>query len=481
MYCKSPKAYSDFKGSGVLVLPSQRLLQYYKNSVKQSPGINEEHLTWMEEEAKKNGIEGFGRHGGLLLDEMQIQDDLQIVRRGSDWSLVGAVDVGPLCNNINILIKKKKSVQMATHVLQFVFHGLYGFRWPVAYFGTNPGLSHQIYFNFWKIVEALGDHDFIVDYVMLDGASTNRAFQTMLLGTKPSLLRQDLFQTTNTFDHHQISVCQDIKHVFKKLRNGLESSKLNFKSSKGRYLLLNTEHIIWEHWEGAFRFNVQNGLRVHYKLTTEHIELTAANKMRNKLATDVLDKNMLYLMQLYQRSLPDGDSLNSTIELLKITSPLVDLFHDTTRHVKSLHDERLTHVRQALKFFNGWEDQITSSTQHPNQKHLLTRETRDDFNSSLVGFISVCENLIPNGATINPGYFNSDLVENFFCQQRGVCHGLNNNPTLSQYGPAVNAVCIGQSTVSNKCNSGSKSHMFRATTPGPLRPSKKRKMCSKTN
>lgn len=78
MYCKSPKAYSDFKGSGVLVLPSQRLLQYYKNSVKQSPGINEEHLTWMEEEAKKNGIEGFGRPGGLLLDEMQIQDDLQV-------------------------------------------------------------------------------------------------------------------------------------------------------------------------------------------------------------------------------------------------------------------------------------------------------------------------------------------------------------------------------------------------------------------
>lgn len=130
----------------------------------------------------------------------------QIVRRGSDWSLVGAVDVGPLCNNINILIKKKKSVQMATHVLQFVFHGVYGFRWPVTYFGTNPGLSHQIYFNFWKIVEALGDHDFIIDYVMLDGASTNRAFQTMLLGTKPSLLRQDLFQTTDIFYHHQISV-----------------------------------------------------------------------------------------------------------------------------------------------------------------------------------------------------------------------------------------------------------------------------------
>ena len=45
---------------------------------------------------------------------------------------------------------------------------------------------------------------------------------------------------------------------------------------------------------------LQRGLRIHYKLTKEHIELTGANKMRKKLAKDVLSKSMLYLMQIYQ-------------------------------------------------------------------------------------------------------------------------------------------------------------------------------------
>ena len=50
----------------------------------------------------------------------------------------------------------------------------------------------------------------------------------------------------------------------------------------------------------AFNFNYERGLRIHYKLTKEHIEFTLAKKIRNKLAKDVLRKSMLYLMQIYR-------------------------------------------------------------------------------------------------------------------------------------------------------------------------------------
>lgn len=50
----------------------------------------------------------------------------------------------------------------------------------------------------------------------------------------------------------------------------------------------------------------------------EHFFLTSQSKMRNRLAEDVLNENMLHLMQCYQMSLKEnGDDLNSSIEFLK--------------------------------------------------------------------------------------------------------------------------------------------------------------------
>lgn len=59
--------------SGMLRLPSGRLLQYYKNSVPQDSGLNDEVLRWMEQEAKKLNLSDFGKCGGIILDEMSIQ------------------------------------------------------------------------------------------------------------------------------------------------------------------------------------------------------------------------------------------------------------------------------------------------------------------------------------------------------------------------------------------------------------------------
>ena len=70
----SPHRYSKLKQSG-MILPSERLLAYYKNAVYQKPGIQPNMMRWMYMEAKKMGTNTFV--GGLLLDEMNVQEDLK--------------------------------------------------------------------------------------------------------------------------------------------------------------------------------------------------------------------------------------------------------------------------------------------------------------------------------------------------------------------------------------------------------------------
>ena len=46
--------------------------------------------------------------GGILLDEMAVQKDLQVVRRGDKWQLMGAVDLGDLSNDIELFHLRRR-------------------------------------------------------------------------------------------------------------------------------------------------------------------------------------------------------------------------------------------------------------------------------------------------------------------------------------------------------------------------------------
>ena len=70
---RSPEAYSELSQSGMIKLPSGRLLQYYKNAVPQHEGFNEDVLHWMEQEATKMKLSKEGKCGGIILDEISIQ------------------------------------------------------------------------------------------------------------------------------------------------------------------------------------------------------------------------------------------------------------------------------------------------------------------------------------------------------------------------------------------------------------------------
>ena len=93
-------------------------------------------------------------------------------------------------------------------------------------------------------------------------------------------------------------------------------------------------------------------------LTKDHIELTSASKMRNRLAEQVLDKDMLFLMKSYQATLNDPERLSATIQLLEKTSVLVELFGDT-RPIYAIH--LISELRTLTRSLSS----LVSGTQHP--------------------------------------------------------------------------------------------------------------------
>lgn len=151
--------------------------------------------------------------------------------------------------------------------------------------------------------------------------------------------------------------------------------------------------------------------------------------MRNSLAIEVLNRDMLYLMKLYQTTLKNPENLASSIRLLEHTSELVEIFCSRDRPISTLDDKRFEMKNNALNYFKSWEEE--KSLLLVASKNLMTQKTRTDINSALHGIISLSKRMLNGINSINPGYLNSDIVENLF-EQRGVRNGLNSNPTLAQ-------------------------------------------------
>lgn len=358
---------------------------------------------------------------------------------------------------------KSKKVNLATHMLVFLFQGFTGFRWPVAFLASCTAKAYELYINFWHVVDAVEEKGFTVMYCMMDGASTNRSFWKMHFAGPPLDAR---FITHNIYNPKcKVVFIQDIMHKLKKIRNSLVASRQEHYSTDGKYLLLKGKPIVWDFWLKAYEFNKTHGVRIHHKLTAEHMLLDANTKMRNGLAKEVLNTEMLRLFSVMKDSKSNPllpGALDGVLDLLHITSNLVDIFDNKQQPITTLTDTRLVQLHKTVQFFQEWDSEAKKN-QRNEKKCLMTAETREDVLASVCGFISLCELVIPAGVSITPGYINSDCIENFFCQQRGICGGNNTNPTIAMAGPNTNTIIMGQISVSRKGNTGMKAEPFMGT------------------
>lgn len=183
----------------------------------------------------------------------------------------------------------------------------------------------------------------------MDGAQSNRTF-----------MNYNISKTNKTFispspvNFGYMIFIMDISHVIKKIRNNVIKSGI-LKTSTRLLTLPNKETIQWQMFIDCFLWDKQNAFQLHKKLTNEHLFPSTQSKMRNYLAMNVLDSEMLHLMQMYQLHLGEkGQVLNGVITFLRKTSRLIDILH-SKKPVQSVNDERLAELNEMHMWFQEWE------------------------------------------------------------------------------------------------------------------------------
>ena len=83
-----------------------------------------------------------------------------------------------------------------------------------------------------------------------------------------------------------------------------------------------------------------------------------------------------------------------------------------------MSDTRIHKLLKVLDFFHSWENQF--ATQKEQGQHLISRQTQEDIDCSIYGFIQIAHVATYLNILIIPGYLNSDLIENWFCPIRGL-------------------------------------------------------------
>ena len=130
LHAKSPAAYKELRGSGVLVLPSQRTLRDYRNFFKPKPGFNTENIERLKGLCSDHI--GIQRYVVLSLDEMKIQSKLVFDKRSNE--LIGFIDLGD--EHANEALASDN--ELATHALAFLVRGVAtDLKYTLAYFLTK--------------------------------------------------------------------------------------------------------------------------------------------------------------------------------------------------------------------------------------------------------------------------------------------------------------------------------------------------------
>lgn len=155
LYNRNPSAYRDITNNGWLNLPSESILFLYKSAIKQKPGIIPDMMAWMRKEALRQNIQKCGFYGGIFLDEMAIQEDLQIVNQEKQTYLHGLVDCERDVMLMHSINEGKIERKLANHVMQYMSHGLTGFRWPFANYPNAQACPADIFISTWKCIDAL--------------------------------------------------------------------------------------------------------------------------------------------------------------------------------------------------------------------------------------------------------------------------------------------------------------------------------------
>ena len=96
-------------------------------------------------EANNQNLPPDGYYGGLILDEMAIEEDLQMVRNGKFTKMIDFADCGVESSLMQAVRSDLEDKSLQNYVLLIQFLGITGLRFPVAHFPTTHASATDIY------------------------------------------------------------------------------------------------------------------------------------------------------------------------------------------------------------------------------------------------------------------------------------------------------------------------------------------------
>lgn len=171
-----------------------------------------------------------------------------------------------------------------------------------------------------------------------------------------------MVQNLCNFDE-KVAFLTDYSHVMKKIRNNIWASGI--KKGCTRNLKLHSGELIqWQMFQDCYTWD-EKCTSIHRKLTNDHLYPSQQSKMRNHLAEDILDEEMLHLFLEYQGTL--GGKWKDWMDPIKLpqqTSKLVWIIRDR-RPLMSLEDDRLRDLQHVLSWFQVWRAGIQKHSPPP--------------------------------------------------------------------------------------------------------------------
>ncbi|XP_035227904.1 uncharacterized protein LOC118200097 [Stegodyphus dumicola] len=161
MRMKGPKLYEHIRENKILIVPGKNCLQRYVKNYRSGFGFCDSVFQAIK--VKTQSMEPYFLHGGILIDEMKLSENLHV---SSDGQIEGFVDLGNFQNG------KKQS----NHGLVFLFQPFVGdWKQIVAVFATCNNIKGTLLADL--IIEAtilLENAGLYVDFITCDGATWNK-------------------------------------------------------------------------------------------------------------------------------------------------------------------------------------------------------------------------------------------------------------------------------------------------------------------
>lgn len=423
LYFLGPRAYA-FLGK-ILCLPSKRSLQMMTQQLVCKPGLENIGI-FKALEIKIKTMLDQDKHCTLCIDEMAIKSNL-FYHTGRD-EIVGLVDTG----------NETKEFCIAQNVLVIMARGLYSnWKQPIAYFFISTQFqANKLRIVLEQCILKLSDLGLHIEAIVSDMGS-NFIELANCFGIDPN-------SSEFMVGDKKVIYLFDTCHLIKATRNNLLNNVFCF----------NGKQTSWTYIESFYNQDKQKFYRCAPKLTNAHIYPSNFDKMKVRLAVQVLSNTVASAMHTYMSLGALPLEAIGTIEVLEKFNKLFDLVNSSYirnenkfKKVYEGADYQVSYLNEMetflenLKIFNKKGDDVSSRSR-----------TKRCWRITIKGIKQLWQNLaLADFKYLQTRRVNSDCLENFFgsIRQQG---GNSINPTPIQFERAYRKLFCQNYLHSNQMN-----------------------------